>query len=223
MAAVPIITCPECEKKFKPKADMSGKKMKCPFCEEAFVVPHSKEAKAKAEKSKPDGKPGKGKAGEAKDAPAVVAAAPEPAAGAGEDGDDPYGVKHVDLVPRCPNCTHEMGQHEIICLACGYNTLTRQWGKTTIAIGVSGKRQFMHLLPALGSTAFVLLSVIGLMFFYSFIPVIVAGHEWWEWLDSEAVRMLSTICIFFPLFWMAGVFCFYRFIQKPIPDEIELN
>ena len=34
------------------------------------------------------------------------------------------------MVPRCPNCTSEMGAHDIICLSCGYNTLTREWGKT---------------------------------------------------------------------------------------------
>jgi hypothetical protein len=25
------------------------------------------------------------------------------------------------------------------------------------------------------------------------------------------------------LFWIAGVFCFKRFIEKPVPDEIELK
>src|SRR5262245_48678791 len=121
MAASQIITCPECKKKFKPKADVSGKKIKCPFCSKAFVVPVPD---AKADKGKPDKN---GKSADEKAAP-VVKAAPDGIVS--EDDIDPYGVKHVDLVPRCPNCTHEMGEHEIICLNCGYNTMTRQWGKT---------------------------------------------------------------------------------------------
>jgi hypothetical protein len=192
-AAVPIITCPECKKKFRPKADLSGKKIKCPFCTHAFVVPLPEEAKAAAR-------------------------------AAGEDEDiDPYGVTTVDLVPRCPNCTTEMKAHEIVCLACGYNTLTRQWGKTTKTLGVSGQRHFMYLLPALGSAAFTLFFILALMIFYSFFPDWVAGTEWYfnMW-DSEAVRMWSTMVFGF-LFWIAGVFCFKRFIEKPVPDEIELK
>ena len=117
MAAGMVVTCPKCEKKFKPKTDVSGKKIKCPFCTEPFVVPVAKEAKA--EKGKPDQiKAGKPKPGAA--APQVTAA---PEAGAhdsdADDNPDPYGVKTVELVPRCPNCTQEMGEHDTICLACG--------------------------------------------------------------------------------------------------------
>src|SRR2546426_764861 len=98
MAVAVVITCPECEKKFKPKADVQGKKIKCPFCTHAFVAPAAKAVK-----------PDKGKPrADAKAAP-VAPAAPEPARDTSADRDeDPYGVKQIDMSPRCPNCTHEM-------------------------------------------------------------------------------------------------------------------
>jgi len=39
MAEKPVVTCPACEKKFKAKADVRGKKILCPFCDQSFVVP----------------------------------------------------------------------------------------------------------------------------------------------------------------------------------------
>ena len=39
MAASPPITCPSCAKEFKSKADLRGKRIRCPFCSESFIVP----------------------------------------------------------------------------------------------------------------------------------------------------------------------------------------
>src|SRR5438128_880286 len=140
MAVAVVVTCPECDKKFKPKSDVSGKKIKCPFCAQPFVVPAPKAAKP--DKGKPDGaKAGKDKPAQAKPA------APSPQEADDLDGSpDPYAVKQVELVPRCPNCTDEMGPHDIICLSCGYNTLTRQWGKTEKKKGNTFGRRLKYLL-----------------------------------------------------------------------------
>ena len=46
MAESPIITCPECRKKFKGKGNLEGKKIKCPQCAKAFVVPGAKKVDA---------------------------------------------------------------------------------------------------------------------------------------------------------------------------------
>lgn len=221
MAGVLIVTCPACEKKFKPKSDVSGKKIKCPFCSEAFVVPAAKEDKAKpdAAKAGKSKEEPEAKAEEAKAAPVVTSAPPDD----DDQGVDPYGVKHVELVPRCPNCTQEMGEHDTICLACGYNTLTRQWGKTEKTLGVTGSRHFLHLLPALGSAAFTVFSIIALLMLYTVMPYWFMDIGWLTWLlDSEATRMWLTL-IFLGIFWVAGMYCFHKFITKPKPDEIELD
>jgi DNA-directed RNA polymerase subunit RPC12/RpoP len=197
-APAPIIVCPECEKKFRAKADLSGKKIKCPFCSESFVVPIKDE---KADKN----------------APVALAA------GDDEDSIDPYGVTTVDLVPRCPNCTQEMGAHEIVCLACGYNTMTRAWGKTTKTIGVTHQRQIVYLLPALGAAAFSLFFILFWLVMYIFLPDWVAGKDWWWTMCATEACNLCVGIPFFFLFWWAGMYCFQKFIEKPIPDEIELK
>lgn len=210
MAVGMVVTCSHCEKKFKPKSDVAGKKIKCPFCKEAFVVPADAEAKA----SKP--------------APEEVKAAPVEAAGPvatppaeEDDNPDPYGVKTVDIVPRCPNCTQEMGPHDIICLACGYNTMTREWGKTEKTLGLTFQRQLVYLLPALGAATFVFFSVIFLIY-YAVVSPYHVEKSMLEFTDSEAIRMWTTL-IFLAWFWGAGMFCFKKFIEKPKPDEIQME
>ena len=87
MAESPIITCPECRKKFKGKADLEGKKIKCPLCAKAFVVPGEK----KTEAAQPTM------------APESVTAAPKNLGFADEEeGDDqnPYGITDIDISPR---------------------------------------------------------------------------------------------------------------------------
>jgi hypothetical protein len=215
MAVNLVVTCPSCEKKFKPKSDVAGKKIKCPFCTEAFVVPAAKPAKtAKAKAGAGD----KAKSDETKE-PALSAA--EQANLDLERDDNPYGIKTVELVPRCPNCTEEMGEHDTICLACGYNTMTRAWGKTEKLLGLTADRHLLYLLPAIGSAVFVFFSVISLLIFYTEVPYWVAG-SWMDFIDSEAIRMWTTLLFLF-WFYLAGLFCFKKFIEQPKPDEIELE
>lgn len=221
MADALVVTCPECEKRFKPKSDVRGKKIKCPFCTNPFVVPAAKNGKP--DKAKPEpAKANKGKP----DAPSPEPApppAPEPKAQDDDlDGDDnPYGVKNVELVPRCPNCTHEMGPHDIICLACGYNTLTRQWGKTEKTYGLTTGRHLIYLLPALGAAAFVVFAILFLIFYGTVAPYLLDGTMFW-WLDGESMRMWCAVIV---LAWIfgGGVFCMKKFIEKPKPDEIEME
>jgi DNA-directed RNA polymerase subunit RPC12/RpoP len=227
MAVALVVVCTKCEKKFKPKNDVRGKKIRCPFCEQLFVVPAGKDAAP--DKAKPDGvkagkpKPDAVKAGKPKQEE-IKAGPPEPTQQEAEDLDgspDPYAVKHVELVPRCPNCTEEMGPHDIICLACGYNTLTRSWGKTEKKKGNTFGRHFIYLLPALGSAAFVVFAVFGLIFHATVDPYLLTDGAV-SWLNTEAIRMWTTVFI---LFWVfgAGVFCFKKFIEKPQPEELELE
>lgn len=208
MAGNLVVTCPECEKKFKPKTDVQGKKIKCPFCTQPFVVPASQDVKA---------------AGENKPTEAKADPQAKPARSEYDADPDPYGIKNVELVPRCPNCTHEMeNEHAIICLACGYNTLTRQWGKTEKTIGVSTGQQLKYLAPAIASAVVSFVFLIAMLINAIFVPYWVAGESWIRYLDAEALRMWSTIFLL-SVIWAAGVFCFKKFIEKPKPDEVVLD
>lgn len=232
MADIIKVTCPECEKTFKPKADVQGKRFKCPYCSAPMSVPAAKNAKEAKEKPEPK-KEAKGKP-DAKKAPSPASAEkksadPAPAAPAKEaaeaedlDGSpDPYGVKNVDLVPRCPNCTFEMGTHDIICLKCGYNTMTREWGKTEKVFGNTFGRHLLYLAPALGAAAFVVFSVLFLIFAATEVPYLLDG-SWLSFLDGEWARMWSSVLV---LAWIfaGGTFCFKKFIEKPRPDEVQME
>lgn len=204
MAGGPVITCPECQKKFKGKADLQGKKIRCPFCKEPFVVP-SEAIQA---------------------APAAVTAAPEaPAVSAAPDDEldiNPYGASELDLAPRCPNCANEMENEDAtICLHCGYNTLTRQWGKTEKRLGSSGGQRFMHLLPAI-LTAFGLLVLLLVLLLYCLVmPYYVVG-SWMAFTDHESLRLwLTMICL--GIFWAGGTYCYKRFVVNPLPEEKKLD
>mgnify|MGYP002784787848 CR=1 FL=1 len=212
MAEPLIVTCPECKKRFKPKTDVRGKKVKCPSCKSIVAVP-ADDKKSEAVKS---GKP------EPEAAPAAAAAAPEPAPEKVYDDfeadPNPYGVKDVPLVPRCPNCTEEMGKHDIICLKCGYNTLTREWGKTEKTIAVTYGKQLKYLLPAIGAAVFSIGSIIFLVYYSVASPYHVADVPVLNLTDHESLRMWTTV-IFLGWLWGAGLFCFKKFIEKPKPDE----
>ena len=105
--------------------------------------------KAKSDKAKPDTADQAGAPNKGPSEASVQSADPDL-----DKDENPYGVKHVELVPRCPNCTEEMvNEHATICLNCGYNTMTRQWGRTEKTLGVTFERQLTYMLPALGSAA----------------------------------------------------------------------
>lgn len=204
----PVITCPECNKQFKGKGDLKGKKIRCPFCREPFTVPA-------AEEGAPPPKPA------AKKPPAkAVAKAPASKPAAGEDDDDPnpYGVTELDIAPRCPNCANEMASEEaVICLFCGYNTMTRTWGKTEKVIEMTGGEHFMWLLPGLACALTIVLLILFLIAYCVVIPYY-SRDEWYEFADHESIRMWLT-SITLSIIWGLGFFTFKRLVLNPLPPD----
>ncbi len=219
MAAIPPITCPSCEKKFKSKADLRGKRIRCPFCSESFIVPmdllevDEDEAAAPAAASTPAAQE---QSAAPDDAPIPLAASNDD-----EEGDDPYAVTEIDLAPRCPNCAHEMPSADaVVCLNCGYNTLTREWGKTEKLLGVSVGRHTMHLLPGFLALFCLITCIIDRLMYSVVWPLMVADVQWMQWSDYEGLRMWGTMIGLGAIFALGRV-CYRRFIVKPIPDELK--
>lgn len=200
--ATTVIACPECSKKFKGKASLEGKKIKCPFCKEAFVVPDAKAAIKAAEAQ-------------------AKAQAPSAPMRMLEDGDDGkgYGVTTLDVAPRCPNCAELMEDEKaFICLFCGYNTLTRSWGKTEKVIEHTTADYTGHQMSAYIVIGVLVFIIAGSIFFNLWLPFILDPDGWASMFDAESMRMWST------LFWIAccwggGLFCYRRLIVNPTPEE----
>ena len=134
MSSAIEMPCPSCKKVLKIPPTVLGKKIKCKFCEHAFVVedPDAKPAKG-AKPAKPGAKPEKAEAkAEAKPA-ASSPPPPAPIPFADDDDDDnaarpkPLAVIAEDEVPRCPHCAKELEPPEaIVCIHCGFNNRTRE-------------------------------------------------------------------------------------------------
>ncbi|MBI3407557.1 MAG: hypothetical protein HY040_04280 [Planctomycetes bacterium] len=192
MADTPVITCPECTKKFKGKGDLSGKRIRCPLCSHVFVVP----AQSKAH------------------------AAEQPRRTFLDDDDadkNPYGVTELDLSARCPNCANPMADEKaFVCLYCGYNTLTRELGKTEKSVAHTGGEHFKHLLPGLFAVSGILFIIMLLLFYSLVLPSLLSKESWISFLDHESMRLWLTTPLLSAI-WALGYFAFRRLIIKPLP------
>lgn len=212
MPGSPIITCPECAKKFKGKGDLRGKKIRCPFCKEPFVV----KAAAEEDDSERTLPPRKSPPAAGKKSAVKGAFAPPAIDDDDDDNENPYSVTELDIAPRCPNCASEMESEEaVVCLHCGYNTLTREWGKTERVFATTGGEHFLYLLPGIICAVVILLQIIGMLFYCVVLPFQV-GTTFWRFTDHESMRVWTTVAGMFDI-WPLGYFAFNRLVLKPKP------
>ncbi|MEI7685764.1 MAG: hypothetical protein WCL32_12120 [Planctomycetota bacterium] len=196
MPAPAVISCPHCESRFKGKPEHGGKKIKCPSCDKPFVVP---DEESPAPKPKPRSKP-----------PKIEA----------PDDDNSYGVGHIDIAPRCPNCAKEMLNAEaIICVHCGYNTMTRTHGTTKRVYAVTRMEHFQYLIPSL-SLAAAFVTIVLMLIFYSTVLTQWLEGTGWSWITHESLRMWSTILLL-GLLWGLGSYAFKTLVMAPRPPDIE--
>lgn len=197
-----VISCPECTKKFKGKSALVGKKIKCPFCTKPFTVPDPHVQAAEKAKE--------------------AAAAPQKQRIVFDDEDQTpgaYGVTDLDIRPRCPNCANLMASDDaFICLFCGYNTLTRTWGKTEKVIEHSGSDYFWHQFPAYLCLFFLVFQIIGILFYCLVLPYLVTPDSWMAYVDHESARMWTVIPALFDM-WALGLVAYNRLIVNPTPPE----
>jgi hypothetical protein len=229
MAATTVISCPACQKKFKGRSDLQGKKVRCPSCQHTFLVEamatdqvgaDEQPAKARAATVAPPKPPPMPKA------PTKPAAKPKPPPPPSkpvddddeEGGENPYGVTELDLAPRCPHCAEEMESADaVICLFCGYNTLTREIGHTSTVIAATGGEQFMWLLPGILNALSVVFLTVFCLWFSLALPEMSKGTKV-AFLDHESMRMWATLIALAGM-WPAGFFAYKRLIMEPRPPE----
>jgi hypothetical protein len=227
MSETITIVCPECATKMKTFAEIEGKPVRCKKCGESFVArnidkpPPAKAGPAKPAPAKPAAKatPAKPTAKAAKTKPDAQPPKPKPDDEEEEEGSDPYGITNVDLSVRCPHCANEMEEGDIICLNCGYNTETREQGRTRKVVDVTAADQFLWLLPGILCVLAIILLIIWDIIFCMY------GHEWvegawYEFLAHQSIKMWMCIISVFIVVSL-GTFAVKRLILNNQPPEVE--
>lgn len=136
---------------------------------------------------------------------------------------NPYGITETEEGLRCPNCAQEMEEGDVVCLHCGYNTQTREQGKTKRVHDITSQDRFQWLLPGILCVV-AILALIGFDIFFW----IGLKADWWdpmdEWMENNSFSMgLRVWELVFSLWlmWLAGKFAFNRLIVNPNPPEEE--
>lgn len=218
MATTILIICPECGKQIKAPDNVLGKKVRCKFCQAAFVA-------SKGGGKKPaGGKPGKPAAG--KPAPVPAAKPSKPAIDDDDDDDEDgptlYGLTDVSLAPRCPDCANEMEEGQIVCLICGYNTRTREKAQTVKTYDNTFMDKFIWLLPGI-VCALTALGLIGFDIWYLLkIDDVVGKDDSW-YLTMWTVSGIKLWVVIMTLFgiYFAGYYGIKRLVFNYKRPEVE--
>jgi DNA-directed RNA polymerase subunit RPC12/RpoP len=216
MASSITVTCPECDKQLKASSDVLGKKIRCKACGATFVGRAAKEAPVKEAPVKE---------APAKKAPAKKGAKPaqkdKPAPSANDDNDiAAYGVTHEYLGRRCPNCTTPLDEEQIVCLECGYHTLTRQRARTVKVVDTTGGDIFLHLLPGILCVVLILI-VLTLQLLYIFmVNVEMFNEAWYDFLGDKMCKIYSSL-ISALIIYKSGRFAVNRLFINNKPVEVE--
>jgi DNA-directed RNA polymerase subunit RPC12/RpoP len=211
-AATITIVCPECGKEIQAPASFAGKKVRCKGCGHVFgarpATPPGAVARSSAPKPQPAPK-------------AVTNSPPKPVADDDDEGDgNPYGVNDTDTSARCPECANLMESDDaIICLHCGYNTVTRERLVSKKIHDTTGMDWFLHLAPGVACVLAVLFLIIfDVVYCVAIQPL---KDDWVTGLfGAKGTKMWVCIGSIFFMF-LAGKFAVKRLILHPIPPEIE--
>jgi DNA-directed RNA polymerase subunit M/transcription elongation factor TFIIS len=211
MADSVAVSCPECGKKMNVRPDIIGKKIRCKGCDEVFLArnPGGKAAIKKSSKAPPKAKK-----------PVGDDAIPFKDDEEEEVGSNPYGITDLEDYPRCPECANEMATREsIICLHCGYNTVTRLRAETKVVHDTTGSDWMIWLGPGI----LCVLAIIGLttlnIIYLIFIDDWTEGSDWLWIFAHYMVKIWGSLINIFIMYHLAR-FAVKRLVLNPIPPEV---
>jgi hypothetical protein len=211
MANTITITCPECDKQMKAPAEVLGKKIRCKNCNATFP------ARAGAGAGPPPKPPAKaGKAPAAKAKPAKKKPSEE------DEDANPYGITEDKLSNRCPNCANALEDDgAVVCLYCGYNTITRTQARTRKVRDVTGGDVFLWLLPGILCALVVAALITGdILYCVLLNEETVDRDQWYGIVASLGVKIWLVVVSLFFMF-IAGKFAVKRLILDNKPPEVE--
>lgn len=129
------VGCGSCQSNFAVRDDFAGKSVKCPKCKSPMKVPgaDSPAKRSSAANQAPSPAKASGPAGK----PATVGSTASPSTRKFNPLLDLLDEAGVDAKPRgrvCPMCSAEMGPTAVICIQCGFNSLTGERLETAVLI-----------------------------------------------------------------------------------------
>lgn len=206
MSATITIVCPECGKEIQAPPTFAGKKVRCKVCKHEFRAKAGPSGAVSRSGGKPQG--------------VQKHAAPKPVDDDDEEDGNPYQVTGLTEGYRCPECANEMESEDaIICLHCGYNTVTRERAVLKKVHDTTGMDWFLHLAPGIACVV----AILGMIIFdvvYCVTVQPIKDNWTMSFLGSKGVKMWMCIISIFFMF-LAGRFAFIRLILHPVPPEIE--
>lgn len=215
MATTILIVCPECGKQIKAPDNVMGKKVRCKFCQAAFVAKKGSDKVSSAKPAK-DAKPAK--------SPAAKPAKPAKSADDAEEDDaNPYNLEEISLAPRCPDCANEVEEGQVVCLICGYNLRTRVKLKTVKVYDLTLGEHLIWLLPGI-LCALVVFTTIGFNIWYLLkIDDVINWDTDPFYLGMWTINGIKLWVVIMSLgvLWFAGKFAVKRLILHPKPPEVE--
>jgi hypothetical protein len=218
MATPILIVCPKCGKQIKAPEDALGKKVRCKFCQAAFV------ASTGGPKTPGRSPAERGNEGKKSAKPPADKAAAKPAKPDLDDEDDddpnPYRLVDVSLAPRCPDCANEIDEGQVVCLHCGYNLRTREKAKTRKVYDLTFGQHFLWLLPGI-ACAITVFSLIGFNVWYLMKINDLVSDDWYSAMWSHHGIKTWVVIMSLGMLWLAGKFAVKRLILHPKPPEVE--
>jgi hypothetical protein len=243
MADSIALSCPECQKAINVSINLVGKRIRCKGCGHVFPV----------EQGPTSAKPGSEKAAKPKAAsPAPAkpkAASPTPPKAANPVDDEwtdssPYDARDIDETPRCPNCANEMESEDaIVCLFCGYNTVTRYSVGTTKTYETTRFEQFKWSAPGVLAVLAICAIIGGCVYYHFSLPYVIfdKGPSWADAekdqeVDFNRSKTIAKLDVFSAymfhfaielwifvfaayLCWLCAKFAYGRLIKNPRPPE----
>jgi hypothetical protein len=201
MPAAITVVCPECEGKMRAPADAEGKRVRCKACSHIFVIPTGTTTGPRT-----SGPP---------------SAKPKPSQTFADDEGDgkPYGVTTLDLTPRCPECAGLMEEGAVVCLECGFNTVSRVRSRTLKLHDLTDADYFLWRLPGILCCGGIMMLICFAVWWCIYINGIMKEADQ-EWAAHNGIKLWLVISCIFGIF-ACGKFAFKRLILHPSPPDKE--
>jgi ribosomal protein S27E len=216
MASALVVTCSGCQTRYQVPPVLAGKKIRCKNCGGVSQVPAGGAAKVIAAREAPASP----KATEAEPSAAASPLGPQAPRSEEWGAITAYTVIREKDKPRCPHCAHDMEEGEIVCLNCGYNTMTRERLPNRVLEPVTGWDYALWLLPGILCALLSLYFLFSVQAVFTHFPYVATADFIYYTQDNKAIPCYVSI-FWLTIAYFCGKFAVKRLILNPHPPEVE--